>query len=98
MAAVYDGERKAGFRKKLFRLFSFFAAGSWITIALGGLIARGIFGCSVPDLASLEDSQPMVVSRMYDQSGQVIGEFYREKRIVLPYDQIPPKLVQAVLA
>src|SRR5262245_31895484 len=99
MAAVFDGERNKGsLFRRLLRWALFFAGAGGIAVALSGLIAWGIFSRDVPDFDSLDDYHPELVTRVFDQSGLLIGEFYRERRVVLPYDRIPPKLVQAVLA
>src|SRR5262245_20282020 len=99
MAAVFDGERNKGtIKRRLLRWLLFFSGIATIVVGMIGLVAWGIFARDVPDFDSLDDYRPMLVTRVFDQSGQLIGEFYRERRIVLPHDQIPPKLVQAVLA
>src|SRR5687768_683746 len=99
MKVVYDGERpKGSIKRRLLRWLGFFASAATIMGVLVGLIAWGIFSKDVPDFDSIEDYRPKTVSRVFDQSGQLIGEFFRERRIVLSYDRIPPRLVQAFLA
>jgi penicillin-binding protein 1A len=99
MAAVFDGERtKGGVFRRLLRWVLFFGGMGVAAIGLVGLIAWGVFSQDIPDFESLDDYRPKLVTRVYDQSGQLIGEFFRERRVVLPYDRIPPKMVQAVLA
>lgn len=99
MAVIFEGQRpKGGILRRLLRWVLFFGGLALITAAAGGLIAWGLFSRDVPDFTSIEDYHPKTVTRIFDQSGQLIGELYRERRIVLPYDRIPPKLVQAYLA
>ena len=43
----------------------------------------------LPDFHSLDDYHPPVVSEVYDRNGKLIGEFYTEKRRLVPIDQIP---------
>jgi penicillin-binding protein 1A len=52
----------------------------------------------MPDATDLADYRPPTATRVYAWDGTLIGEFSRERRIYVPYDQIPPKLVEAFLA
>ena len=76
--------------------------------ALVVLAALGITGFSlyasaasrtpaIPDLARYAQVVP-AVSRIYAGDGTLLGEFAVEWREVVPYDRIPPKLVEAFLA
>ncbi len=57
-------------------------------------------GCSTtcPTPATWQDYRPPTATRVYAWDGTLIGEFCSERRIFVPYDQIPPQLVQAFLA
>ena len=52
----------------------------------------------MPDASDLADYRPPTATRVYAWDGTLIGEFSRERRIYVPYDQIPPKLTEAFLA
>jgi penicillin-binding protein 1A len=52
----------------------------------------------MPDAGDLVDYHPATATRAYAWDGTLIGEFSRERRIYVPYDQIPPQLAQAFLA
>ncbi|MDG0815072.1 penicillin-binding protein 1A [Bdellovibrio svalbardensis] len=74
-------------------------------IAALGLI--GIFGLflvyqsvksSLPQLITVKDYEPLLVSQVYDRNGKKIGEFFRERRTLVPYEKIPKNLVNAFLA
>ncbi|QDK39432.1 penicillin-binding protein 1A [Bdellovibrio sp. NC01] len=74
-------------------------------IAALGLI--GIFGLflayqsvksSLPQLITVKDYEPLLVSQVYDRNGKKIGEFFRERRTLVPYNKIPKDLVHAFLA
>lgn len=71
------------------------------------LMGAGIFAAysafkyvsaSLPDIASLKDYRPLLVSQVYDRSGKKIGEYFREKRILVSFDKIPKDLINAFLA
>jgi penicillin-binding protein 1A len=99
MNVVLEGQRDKGtFFRRVLRWALFFGTTTVITVGVAGLIAWGIFSKDVPDFNTIDDYHPKAVTRVFDQSGQLIGEFYRERRIFLPYDRVPPKLVQAFLA
>ena len=52
----------------------------------------------LPEVIKLEDYKPLLVSQVYDREGKKVGEFFREKRILIPYKEIPQIVVQAFLA
>ncbi|MAV90948.1 MAG: penicillin-binding protein 1A [Bdellovibrionaceae bacterium] len=64
--------------------------------AVAGLLA--IFSSSLPQMIQIEDYKPLVVSEVFDRHGEKIGEFFREKRMLTPYEKIPPHLVQAFIS
>lgn len=53
---------------------------------------------NLPQLITVKDYQPLLVSQVYDRNGKKIGEFFRERRTLVPYDKIPKNLVNAFLA
>jgi penicillin-binding protein 1A len=76
---------------------------SWI--AIGGCTLLLIFVLSfyflsrdLPSLTQLEHYDPELATKIYSQDGVVIKELYTQKRIYVPLEEIPPFLVQAVLA
>jgi penicillin-binding protein 1A len=66
---------------------------------LCGATVGGFVGLTrdLPQIRSLSDFQPAMVSRLYDIEGQPIAEFYAEKREPVPLSAIPPMLVTALL-
>lgn len=52
----------------------------------------------LPSLHILEDYRPRLPLRVYNADGQLIGEFGDEKRTLVGIDDIPPRLVAALLA
>jgi penicillin-binding protein 1A len=72
-----------------------------------GLVLIAVFGVylviqsvysSLPQLITVKDYEPLLVSQVYDRNGKKIGEFFREKRTLVTYDKIPKNLVNAFLA
>ncbi len=65
-------------------------------IVVGGgylYIVRGL-----PKISSLQDYNPPIISTIYSHDNRKIGEFFKEKRIVVPTEKIPKMLVDAFIA
>ncbi|MFH0799402.1 MAG: PBP1A family penicillin-binding protein [Pseudomonadota bacterium] len=55
------------------------------------------FARGLPDIKSLADYHPPVVSRVLADDGTQIGEFWTECRIFMPFNDIPKRIVQAFI-
>lgn len=53
---------------------------------------------NLPDVVELADYRPKLPLRIYSNDGELIGEFGEERRNLLPFEDIPPVMVNAVLA
>lgn len=53
---------------------------------------------NLPDLARLEDYRPRLPLRVFAANGELLGEFGEEKRQIVGLDEIPPLLVDALVA
>jgi len=53
---------------------------------------------SLPSIQSLKNYHPPLVSSVYAADGSLIGEFYTERRYLVPLQEIPPHVVKAFLA
>lgn len=71
-------------------------------VAAGVLgLASGVFFAyagDLPRITELDDYAPSTISRVYGAGGEVVGEFAVQRRVVIPYEAISPKLKQAILA
>ena len=52
----------------------------------------------LPKITSLADYRPPVITTVYSDDNRKIGEFYTERRIILPLSEIPPMLKDAFIA
>jgi penicillin-binding protein 1A len=66
--------------------------------SLAAAIYAGVLFHQLPSAAELADYHPPTATRVYAWDGTLIGEFSKVRRIFVPYDQIPPRLVYAFLA
>ncbi len=67
---------------------------------MAGVAAQGYiyFTQSVPNVEKLRKYEPPVVSAVYADKGELIGEFAYQKRFLVPMEQIPKELQDAFVA
>lgn len=53
---------------------------------------------SLPRINNLTDYRPPTVTSVFSDDGTKIGEFYKERRVVLPLSEMPPNLINAFVA
>lgn len=53
---------------------------------------------SLPEIMKIEDYKPLLVSQVYDRNGKKVGEFFRERRVLIPYKEIPDHVIKAFIA
>src|SRR5688572_8878823 len=56
------------------------------------------FENDLPQVSSLEQFQPNIITRIYSADGTLIGDFAIEKRVIVGFKDIPPVLRNAVVA
>src|SRR5262245_53951603 len=56
------------------------------------------YGTGLPDYRQLADYQPPTVTRMHAGDGRLLAEFAHEKRVFVPVEAIPKRVIQAFLA
>lgn len=52
----------------------------------------------LPSLARLQDYHPSLITKVYGDTRQVMGQFYVERRILTPFPDVPQQLINAVIA
>lgn len=73
-----------------------------VTLAVVALL--GVSGyvfyllAKLPRVDRLADYKPPIVSQVFGDDGVLVGEFYLERRIVVPVNKMPRKLIQAFVA
>ena len=80
--------------KKLLLAFTLFSLISLITI----FSVLWTYSNKLPDYKFLKNYKPSVSSKVYSGNGELVSDFSQEKRIFVPYDAIPKKLVNAFLS
>ncbi len=56
------------------------------------------FASDLPSITQLEVYDPKLSTKVYSVDGKIIKEFFKERRTRIPLNQIPPAVVQALLA
>jgi penicillin-binding protein 1A len=74
-----------------------------IMISVTALTVFGVafyffFTHDLPSIEMLKNYRPPTVTKIFSEGGEVIGEFYYEKREVISLDRIPNHLIQAFVA
>ncbi len=70
-------------------------------LAAGLGVASGVmfaYSGDMPKISELDDYAPSTITRIHGAGGEIIGEFAIQRREVIPYEAISPKLRQAILA
>ncbi|MBI5286433.1 MAG: PBP1A family penicillin-binding protein, partial [Deltaproteobacteria bacterium] len=83
------------------RFFKAFLIATTIPFFGGIGLAFGLYyylTIDLPNLSTLQGYNPNIVTKVYSQDGQVIGEFYIERRTVVPISRMPKHLIYAFLA
>lgn len=74
-------------------------AGVLIFIGLAGAISLIVsVNNSLPEVVTLQDYKPLLVTNVYAKDGRKFGEFFRERRVLVPFDKIPKVVVHAFMA
>ena len=76
-----------------------------LLLVVVGLLAAGVGATSVwylsrdlPDVQTVQYYRPSQVTQVYADNNELIGQFYVEKRLVVPLDQVPKDIWQAIIA
>lgn len=86
--------QKAGAGKLILKI-----AASLVFVAF--LALAGYFSfllVTLPKVDRLADYKPPIVSQVFGDDGSLVGEFYIERRTLVPVAKIPKKLIQAFVA
>jgi penicillin-binding protein 1A len=80
-------------------------------LVLYGLLFTGILGVvaaagfvyvtfikNLPDFTAIKEYRPPVITSIFTRDGRLMGEFYTERRIEVPYSRLPKHLVMAFVA
>jgi penicillin-binding protein 1A len=79
-------------------LLALVIAGLFFALGAGtGVLLLAKFG-DFPPIESAAAYRPSVTSKIFDRNNRVVGEIYLERRTVVPFKSIPPRVVHAFVA
>ncbi len=71
---------------------------SLTSLVVFGAASYFYFSHGLPSIENLKNYQPPTVTKFYSEDGELIGEFFIEKREVVSLERIPNHLIQAFVA
>ena len=77
-------------------LFLFFVI--IVMIASTGIGLWYLWSSNLPYIGSLKDYHPPIITEIFADDGQLMGQFWDERRVVVPLDEISGHLVNAFIA
>ena len=86
---------------RMLRLISITLSLIVLTVMLAGAGVLWIFwvyGKGLPDYQQLANYEPPVVTRVHAGNGALLAEYASEKRLFVPVEAIPPRLIQAFIS
>ena len=81
--------------------------GKWVVLILVGIFSGGLMGGAgiflyfsrgLPSIEGIREYKPSLVTKVYGDDRQLIGQYYVERRVLVPLDQMPPDLIRAIIA
>ncbi|MGZ8300369.1 MAG: penicillin-binding protein 1A, partial [Rhodoplanes sp.] len=85
----------------ILRFFGFLFATGTILFLVGMAATAGLmwhYSKDLPDYSQLQDYEPPVMTRVHAVDGSLLAEYARERRLYLPIQAIPKRVVNAFLA
>jgi len=98
MASGRYTPRRRDIFSAIFLVFLFLVLISFLAGAGTLFFGYRYFSRDLPSIHALKDYQPKTVTYFYSDDGRVIGEFSKERRIVVGLDKIPAHVIQAFIA
>lgn len=88
-------------RQKSRRLLKILSITAFFLLVVSMLSIAGVyyyFSKNLPDLSLLINYHPNITTTVYSDQGELIGEFYIEKRTVIPLTRMPEILIDAFIS
>lgn len=89
--------RRRWLRRLMWGIGGVFLCGITFLMTFGFLLYQH-YTSGLPDIEMLKTYQPSLITKVYTDRGELLTEFFVEKRILVPLSQIPPALKAATIA
>ena len=83
---------------KLIKNFFILLISGSLLVGMGILVVLWAFSNNLPDYKFLKNYKPPVSSKVYSGEGELVSDFSTEKRIFIPFEAIPKKIIKAFLS
>jgi penicillin-binding protein 1A len=97
----HSGRQDSTFMKLLLRFFGFLFAAGTILFVVGVAAVAGLlwhFSKDLPDYSQLQDYEPPVMTRVHAADGSLVAEYARERRLYIPIQAVPRRVISAFMA
>jgi penicillin-binding protein 1A len=87
--------------KFILRFFGFLFAAGTILFVVGVAAVAGLmwhYSKDLPDYSQLQDYEPPVTTRVHAADGSLVAEYARERRLYIPIQAVPKRVINAFLA
>ncbi len=88
-------KKKAGSFKKATLALIFIVTGGLVFVYAGYLF---FLVRELPSVESLKNYKPPLITTVLDREGNKVGEFFKERRILVSYSEFPKSLIQAFVS
>ena len=83
---------------KLFKKLILLSFAGALIMSVAVIAILWAFSNKLPDYKFLKSYKPSVSSKVYAGEGQLVSDFSKEKRIFVPYNAVPPKVINSFLS
>ena len=83
---------------KLFKKLILLSFAGALIMSVAVIAILWAFSNKLPDYKFLKSYKPPVSSKVYAGEGQLVSDFSKEKRIFVPYNAVPPKVINSFLS
>ena len=90
--------RKTWNRKKVLKIGAIVGASGLVASLALVMFVFAYFGRGLPDIYQLSNYEPPVITRIHANDGSLMTEYATQKRLFVPINAVPPKLIEAFLA
>ena len=100
-AQILKSREKKKQKSLILTFFKWMLVSTFTLFILGCAGLVGIYfylSQDLPKINTLKDYRPATVTSVFSDDGRKIGEFYKERRIVIPLTEMPDNLINAFVA
>ena len=90
-------QKKRGYRNYVKWFWKLYLLGVLLVVFIFMLASWGVFGY-MPTFEKLENPELNIATEIISSDNKIIGKFFTENRTPIEYDDLPPNLVNALIA